>query len=112
MQLPYSQYTEPRLQPLSGETLTQRTAISTDDARLDIRARGAAQDAYFDVRVFYPNAPSNSAGTISAAYVKHENIKKRAYGERVRNIEHGVFTPLVFPPLGEWGKRVQPSTKD
>ena len=99
--------TEPRLQPLSGETLTQRTAISTDDARLDIRARGfwcAAQDAYFDVRVFYPNAPSNSAGTISAAYVKHENIKKRAYGERVRNIEHGVFTPLVFSSTGGMGK--------
>ena len=40
--------TEPRLQPLSGESLTHRTAITSDDARLDIRARGfwsAAQDA-------------------------------------------------------------------
>ena len=54
--------TEPRLQPLSGEPLTHRTAITSDDSRLDIRARGfwsAAQDAYFDVRVFHPNAPSN-----------------------------------------------------
>ena len=44
--------TEPRLQPLSGKPLTHRTAITSDDARLDIRARGfwsAAQDAYFDV---------------------------------------------------------------
>ena len=44
--------TEPRLQPLSGESMTYQTAIITDDARLDIRARGfwsAAQDAYFNV---------------------------------------------------------------
>ena len=32
--------TEPRLQPLSGETLSLRSAISTDDAHLDIRASG------------------------------------------------------------------------
>ena len=93
--------TEPRLQPLSGESLTHRTAITSDDARLNIRARGfwsAAQDAYFDVRVFHPNAPSNRSGSLSAAYKKHEDIKKRAYGQRVRDVECGVFTPLVF-----WG---------
>ena len=91
--------TEPRLQPLNGESMTHRTAITTDDARLDIRAKGfwsSAQDAYFDIRVFHPNAPSNSSGSISAAYKKHEDIKKRAYGQRVRDVEHGVFTPLVF----------------
>ncbi len=48
------------------------------------------------MRVFHPNAPSNSSGTIPAAYKKHENIKKRAYGQCVRDIEQGVFTPLVF----------------
>ena len=92
--------TEPRLQPLNGESMTHRTAITTDDARLDIRARGfwsAAQDACFDIRVFHPNAPSS--GSISAAYKKHEDIKKWAYGQRVRDVEHGVFTPLVFSPL-------------
>ena len=71
--------TEPQLQPLSGESMTYRTAITTDDARLDIRARGfwsAAQDAHFDVMVFHPNAPSNSSGTIPATYRKHESIKK------------------------------------
>ena len=99
--------TEPRLQHLSGESMTHRTAITTDEARLDIRARGfwtAAQDAYFDVRVFHPNAPSNSSGSIIATYKKHENIKKRAYGQRVRDIEHGVFTPLVFSTTGGIGQ--------
>ena len=40
--------TEPQLQPLNGESMTHRTVITTDDARLDIRARGfwsAAQDS-------------------------------------------------------------------
>lgn len=99
--------TEPRLQPLSGESFTHRSAITTDDARLDIRARGfwsVAQDAYFDVRVFHPNAPSNSSSSISAAYKKHEAIKKRAYGQRVRDIEQGVFTPLVFSTTGGMGQ--------
>ena len=95
---------EPQLQPLSGETLTLRSAITTDDARLDIRARGfwsVAQDAYFDV---HPSAHSNSMGSISAAYKKHEDVKKRAYGQSVREIEHGVFTPLVFSTTGGMGQ--------
>ena len=86
--------------------MTYQTAITTDDARLDIRARGfwsAAQDAYFDVRVFHPNAPRNSSGTIPAMYRKHENIKKRAYGQRVRDVEHGIFTPPVFSTTGGMG---------
>ena len=98
--------TEPRLQPLNGESMTHRTAITTDDARLDIRARGFwsfAQDAYFDVRVFHPNASSNCSGSLSATYKKHENLKKRAYGQRVRDVEHSVFTPLVFSSTGGMG---------
>ncbi len=62
------------------------------------------QDAYFDVRVFHPNAPSNSSGSIAAAYKKHEDIKKRAYGQRIREIEHSVFTPLVFSTTGGLGR--------
>ena len=77
---------KPHLQPLSGEILTHRSAITTDDTRLDIHARGfwtEAQDAYFDVRVFHPNAPSNSSGSTSTVYRKHEEAKKWAYGRRI-----------------------------
>ena len=98
---------EPHLQPLNGETMAFRSAITDDGARLDIRARGfwnAAQDAFFDVRVFYPNAPSNRSSSITAAYRKHENDKKRAYGQRVREVEHGVFTPLVLSSTGGMGR--------
>jgi hypothetical protein len=90
----------------SGKGLSHRSAITSDQARLDIRARGfwsTAQDAYFDVRVFHPNAVSNGSGTISAAYKKHEAIKKRAYGQRIRDVEHGVFTPLIFSTTGGMG---------
>ena len=81
--------TEPRLQPFSGESLTYYTAITADNARLDIRARGfwsIAQDAYFDVRVLHPNAPSNRPGSRSTAYKKHEDVKKREYGQRIRDV--------------------------
>ena len=70
---------KPPLQPLSGETLIARSANTNDGARLDIRARGfwnASQDAFFDVRVFYPNASSNRSTMTSSAYRKHEQSKK------------------------------------
>ena len=54
----------------------------------------------------HPNAPSNRSGSISAAYKKHEDIKKWAYGQRVRDVEHGVFTPLVFSTTGGMGQKV------
>ena len=87
-----------------SESLAYCSAITSND----ICATGfwtAAQDAYFDVRVFHPNALSNSSGSISTAYKKHEDIKKRAYGQGVREIEHGVFTPLVFSTTGGMGQK-------
>ena len=50
--------TEPVLQPLTGETMQYQTAITTDDARLDIQASGfwgmKSERAFFDVKVFNP----------------------------------------------------------
>ena len=56
--------------------------------------------AFFDVRVFHPNASSNRSMTTAAAYRKHETAKKREYAQRVREVEHGVFTPLVLSTTG------------
>ena len=33
-------------------------------------------------------------------YKLHENGKKREYGERVREVEHAVLSPLVLSPCG------------
>ena len=94
---------EPRLQPLSGETLRPLSANMSDEARLDIRARGfwdGLQDAFFDVRIFHPFASSYQNSTLSALYRQHEQKKRREYGDRVREVEHGCFTPLIFTTSG------------
>ena len=98
--------TEPPLQPLSGEILNHRTANTEDGAHFDIRAGGfwnGTQDAFFDVWVFHPNASSYRSMSLQAAYRRHEQTKKREYGERVREVEHGVFTPLVLSTTGGLG---------
>ena len=37
-------------------------------------------------------------------YHIHENEKKRLYSRTVLNMEHGTFTPLVFPTTDRMGK--------
>ena len=99
--------TEPLLQPLTKESFAHRSANTQPNARLDIHARGfwnAGQDAFFDDRGFYPNASSNRSMTSTAAYHKHELTKKREYTQRVRDVEHGVFTPLILSATGAMGR--------
>ena len=59
---------EPPLQPLSGESLSLRTASVEDNARLDVAASGfwggRFERAFFDVRVFNPHASSNRTSLI------------------------------------------------
>ncbi|XP_062508503.1 uncharacterized protein LOC134184773 [Corticium candelabrum] len=91
---------EPLLRPLDGEHIDQHTANTSDYARADIPARGVwrrGERAFFDIRVFYPNAKSyRHHSSLTSCYGIHENEKKREYGQRVREVEHGSFTPLVF----------------
>ena len=50
---------EPVLHPMTGETLTRNSAIKSEEARLEIAARGfgvPSLKAFFDVRVFNPLA--------------------------------------------------------
>ncbi len=80
------------------------TSITQDGARLDIAANGLwggrHERTFFDVRVFNPHAPSNRNTQLSACYRKHERLKKRAYDQRVREVEHASFTPLVLSATG------------
>ena len=61
---------------------------------------GRSEYAFVDVHIFNPFAPSNAASSLSAYYKKHENIKKRTYGQRICEIEHVSFTPVVMSPTG------------
>ena len=42
--------------------------------------------------------------TIAASYRKHESTKKRECAQCVRDVEHGVFTPLVLSTTGGMGR--------
>ena len=57
----------------------------------------------FDVRVFNPHAPSNNQSNPSACYRKHEKVNKRAYEQRILDLEHSSFTPLVLSSSGGLG---------
>ncbi len=95
---------EPDLQPITGEPPSGASAITQDGARSDIGFWGSRfEKTYFDVRVFNPYAPSNCLSSLSASYRKHENIKKRAYEQRVREVEHSSFTPIVLSLTGGLG---------
>ena len=98
---------EPALQPLTGETLNGRTANQDDNSRLDVKCKGfwnSSQDAFFDVRIVNPLASSYRNLTLEAVFKANEKEKRRAYEERVRNIEHGSFTPLVLAVTGGMGR--------
>ena len=98
---------EPQWQPLSGENILPRTSNKQEEARVDIKAKGfwsRQQSAFFDVRVFHPNAPSYRNTSITALYRRQEQAKKREYGDRIREVEHASITPLVFSTTGGLNK--------
>ena len=69
------------------------------EARADISARGfwcRGQRAFFDVRVFDPNAQRRENKAPKKCYKLKEHEKKRDYSSRVLNVEQGSFAPLVF----------------
>ena len=98
---------EPGLQPVTEEPLRHRTANREDGARLDVVVESFwgrdRQRAFFDVRLFNPFAPTYLNTSLPQCYHRHEQEKRRAYEERVREIERGSFSPLVFSTTGGMG---------
>ena len=89
---------EPVLTPVTGELLPS-SSITGDEARMDISARGfwiRGSKAFLDVSVYNPMAKRYSTQSISAAHKRNENEKKKSYNQRMQQIEHYTFTPLVF----------------
>ena len=101
-EIAYDVRVEPPLEPLSGEALPNTTSRE-EEARLDIAARGFWQDgamAFFDVRVFNPFAKTHLKSNLQSAFDVNENQKKTKYNQRVIEIEHGSFTPLIMSAYG------------
>jgi len=95
---------EPTLQPITGEHFDHATLNTEDGARLDISMNGfwggKCEKSYVDVKVFNPHAPTNRSSAPRSIYRRHENIKKRTYEARIREVEHATFTPLIFSATG------------
>ena len=97
--------TEKLLLPCNGHSFHPSVNVA-DDARMDVVALGlwrTQQLAYMDVRVFHPNAPSYLARSSKQLFNLHEAAKKRSYGRRVIEVEHGTFSPLVMSTFGGYG---------
>ena len=60
--------------------------------------------AYFDVKVFSPFAKSHMNSNLESLFKKNETSKKTMYNERVIQIEHGSFTPVVLSAYGGYGR--------
>ena len=99
---------EPGLQRVTTKVMAHRSVIVQDDAQFDIRAQGfwgeRHQEAFFNVRVFNPHAPSNRSSSLAAWYRKHDKEKRRKYKQRVKDIEFGLFIPPVFSAMVEWAE--------
>jgi hypothetical protein len=101
---------EPPLTELQGETFRHKTANTKSGARSDIRARNfwrQGQDAYFDIRITHVNAMSQKDSSTDSIFKQHENEKKREYNQRILEVEHGTFTPLVIGTNGGMGMECQ-----
>ena len=62
---------------------------------------GRLERIFIDVRVFNPFDSSNRATSLAANYRRHEQEK---HEERVREVEHASFVPVVLSASGGYGK--------
>ena len=87
-----------------------KSAIIGNEAKLHVRVRGFwiyGQQAFLDVRVFDPNASRYVNVSLPQCYRGNESEKKRHYSERILQVDHGSFTPLVFSIYGGMGRECQ-----
>ena len=89
-------------------TEDETTSTNREDAaRLDIAARDfwrPSQRAFFDIRAFNAYAQSNISRNIEETFSHHEKETARQYSDRIVNIEHGSFTPLIFSTHGDYSQ--------
>ena len=58
----------------------------------------------FDVRVFNPYASTHKRQSLTSSFNANEREKKRHYNQRIVQVEHGSFTPVVFSAFGGCGR--------
>ena len=55
------------------------------------------------MRVFNPLSQTYHNNSLAQCFRRNELEKRRAYDERIREIEHGSFLPLIFSTSGSMG---------
>ena len=85
---------ELRLIPLSGEKLHGRTSNNSNEVRVDIRTWG-----FWKQRLqafFVPSDCRYHDKSLQQWHVMNKQKKKRAYNERLIQVDRVAFTPLVY----------------
>ena len=88
---------------IEWDDLKQASSIKGNDARADVSTNGfwiRYQRAFFGVRVCNLTAPSYREKSICATFSSMEKQKKRSYNQRIKQIDKGTFTPLIFGATG------------
>ena len=96
-----------KINTVNWQRVRRRTANTTNEVRLDIKAHGIwerAQQVFLDLRAFDPDACRYLNKSLQKCHVMNDQEKKRAYNERVFQMEHGTFTPLFFFNLWKYGE--------
>ena len=102
--------TEPKLKPLSGEELQGRTSNNWNKAKSryqDSRFLGTRATGIFWPKCFRPQRLQFSQQIPEGVPCLNKQEKKRAYNERILQIDHGAFTPLVFSINVSMGREYQ-----
>ena len=90
---------KPYLQPLDNEAMNLRSAATSSDPRLDVKAGGfwsLGETAFFDVRVTHVNSKTNQGKPAAAMFKEQESEKKRNYQQRVLEVDDGLLYSTYF----------------
>ena len=96
--------TEPGLLPVGNAEVDSRNL--EEKARPDVSAVGVwgpNERTFLDVRVIHLNSDSYADQTPEQVYQEKEREKKRAYNDRILQVEKGSFSPLTFSTTGGMG---------
>uniref|UniRef100_A0A1X7T6T1 Uncharacterized protein n=1 Tax=Amphimedon queenslandica TaxID=400682 RepID=A0A1X7T6T1_AMPQE len=72
-------------------------------ARVEFASRLLQNWTKVHVRVFCPLSSYYQSKSLKQCYRNNELLKKRKYEQRIREVEHGCFSPLVFSTSGGFG---------
>ena len=97
---------EPTLQPISGEQFCQASLNTEERARLDIFicvvfGVAVVRKPTLMLNFLTPmHLSTNCLSNPPAIYRRHEKMKKHSYEDRIHEVEHSSFTPLIFSATG------------